>query len=363
MVRHGGEDAPGWRNRVNEEPSRFQQPVISRAVETDPLHPDAVRLWETQRNAGCKRCALAEWSPTVCMFGDGPVPAAGMIVGDFPDENALDIQRPLAGREDRYLRAVLDDAGIDPAGLYVTNAVKCWPPLDARDKRVDAAVKECAVYLEAELARVQPRAVLAMGQAAYWFFMHRKGVVKNRGQAWFHDKYNCWVVPTVHPGYVLTHPNMHAPFEADVTRFERLMSGHTAEPAVDFRFVRSIHALVAMQLQLWATPAAVRTFDLETRGLRDWDPAGRVWCVAITNGDRGPTGGIITWLLPLEHPDAPWSGPELGLAVEATLSLIFGGRTNAHNQKFDLRWAVRLAHRYGVNGTLAELRVRYAPGV
>jgi DNA polymerase len=69
------------------------------------------------------------------------------------------------------LREVLDEVGIDAAGVYLTNAVKHfkWRPAGKRrihDRPSWSEIKACGHWLELELAAVGPELVVCLGATA-----------------------------------------------------------------------------------------------------------------------------------------------------------------------------------------------------
>lgn len=313
-----------------------------------PLDTTAAVLWAALRDDGCTRCGLHEWAASVCLMGDGVVPADGMLVGSCP--SALDdaTGRVGVGPSSQYLQRVCKDLDLDYRGLYSTVAVKCRPPAQNKDDALDKAVRVCAPeYLAREIARVRPRVILAMGNPAYRYLAHtRSGVTSARGKAFWSDEHGCWVVPTVHPDYVLTNPNYHVLFASDVGKFKRLLHGQPDSPPVEVVEVLTPDDLRAAVAELAATDG-VLTFDTETRGFLDYASGySRVWMVALTKGVRGPRG-MRVFAIPLEHPDVNWGG-ELLWAVATVVHVLAGARLNGHNVKFDMRAVWFLARRYGL---------------
>jgi len=109
----------------------------------------------------------------------GPARARFLIVGLAPGMHGANrTGRPFTGDfAGRLLYSTLHRHGFashegsaDPAdGLRlidcrITNAVKCVPP---DNKPVPAEIRQCNGYLQAELARVRPSVVLALGRVAH----------------------------------------------------------------------------------------------------------------------------------------------------------------------------------------------------
>src|SRR5688500_11316029 len=86
-----------------------------------------------KRAAGCRRCDL--WKRgTQTVFGEGPPGARLMLVGEQPGDQEDLAGEPFVGPAGQLLREALVEAGLDPAEVYLTNAVKHfkWQPRGKR---------------------------------------------------------------------------------------------------------------------------------------------------------------------------------------------------------------------------------------
>src|SRR3954470_10889841 len=73
--------------------------------------------------AGCRGCELYE-NATQTVFGRGAPHARIVFVGEQPGDIEDQQGLPFVGPAGRLLREAVDDAGLDPADLWITNAVK-----------------------------------------------------------------------------------------------------------------------------------------------------------------------------------------------------------------------------------------------
>jgi uracil-DNA glycosylase len=71
----------------------------------------------------CQRCPLFE-KATQVVFGEGPVDATIMMVGEQPGDKEDTVGRPFVGPAGHILDDALSEAGLDRSRIYVTNAVK-----------------------------------------------------------------------------------------------------------------------------------------------------------------------------------------------------------------------------------------------
>lgn len=109
---------------------------------------------------GCDKCEL---SGNV-VWGRGVVRPALFLVGDYSTSEDDLMGRPFSGRGGDLVRKLLREAGIDPESCYFTNAVKCHPNENKAPKA--GPVKACKNWLNIELEKVRPKAVVAMGGLA-----------------------------------------------------------------------------------------------------------------------------------------------------------------------------------------------------
>lgn len=138
-----------------------------------PFVPAGVDLAGLARAAaGCRGCPLhGPASQTV--FGEGAAQARIVLVGEQPGDVEDRRGRPFVGPAGRLLDEALAEVGIDRDAAYVTNAVKHFKfTLSEGGRRrihqkPDAAeVAACRPWLVAELDRLDPEIVVALGATA-----------------------------------------------------------------------------------------------------------------------------------------------------------------------------------------------------
>lgn len=127
---------------------------------------DALRAAAT----GCQGCELyRDASQTV--FGRGAAHARVVLVGEQPGDLEDQKGLPFVGPAGRVLRKAVDDAGLDPTQLYLTNAVKHFR-FELRGKRRihqtpdRVHITACRPWLVAEFARLRPEIVVVLGATA-----------------------------------------------------------------------------------------------------------------------------------------------------------------------------------------------------
>jgi DNA polymerase len=152
------------------------------------IPPDAQTLDELKAAAaGCRGCELYE-NATQTVFGRGAAHARIVFVGEQPGDVEDRQGLPFVGPAGRLLRDAVDDAGIDPTDVYITNAVKHFR-FELRGKRRihqnpgPAHITACRPWLVTEFAQLKPELVVVLGATAAKALLGPAfRVTKSRGQ-------------------------------------------------------------------------------------------------------------------------------------------------------------------------------------
>ncbi|MCC8405882.1 UdgX family uracil-DNA binding protein [Paraburkholderia sp. MMS20-SJTN17] len=159
----------------------------------------------------CRRCPL--WArATQAVGGEGPKHAPVMLVGEQPGDQEDRHGKPFVGPAGALLDDALKEAGIDRHDVYITNAVKHfkWEPRGKRRMHKSPAQREfeaCRYWLERELAREQPRVVVALGATALKALLEQPGARLNAAFGKTIEHEGLKVIATWHPSYVLRAPD------------------------------------------------------------------------------------------------------------------------------------------------------------
>ena len=172
-----------------------------------PFVPKSRRLTALADAADqCTGCLLYR-DATQAVFGRGSPSAPLMLVGEQPGDREDQEGRAFVGPAGRVLWQCLDAAGVDPAEVYVTNAVKHFKH-EVRGKRrihqrpTTAEINACHPWLTAELEAVRSPVIVALGATAARALVGKAlGIAANRGRSLPLE--NRVVFVTYHPSAVL----------------------------------------------------------------------------------------------------------------------------------------------------------------
>jgi DNA polymerase len=158
--------------------------------------------------AHCRECPIG-FIGTQTVWGEGPVGAPLMLVGEQPGDHE-DLQgRPFVGPAGHLLDAALAQLHWPRERLYVTNAVKHFK-FELRGKRrmhktpAQREIAACQHWLLSEIELVKPQAIVALGATAAKSLLGRPvPVMAERGHWLPRESDGRPVLVTLHPSALL----------------------------------------------------------------------------------------------------------------------------------------------------------------
>lgn len=191
---------------------------------------NTLAAWESllAEAKACTRCPL--YGPaTQTVFGEGPLDARIMFVGEQPGDQEDLAGRPFVGPAGQLFDRALKDAGVDRTQTYVTNAVKHFKFEPRGKRRIHSKpgageIEACRFWIHEERALIRPPLTVALGATAgHSLFGRAITISRMRGAAHqLADGSECWV--TVHPSFLLrvqdNQEAEYARFVEDLARIE-----------------------------------------------------------------------------------------------------------------------------------------------
>jgi DNA polymerase len=157
--------------------------------------------------AACRECPLG-LAATQTVWGEGPLRAPLMLVGEQPGDQEDRQGHPFVGPAGQLLDRALEELGWPREALYITNAVKHFK-FEMRGKRrmhktpAQREAAACLHWLESEIRHVKPQAIVALGATAARQLMgHAVPVTAQRGH-WLEREDGLRVLITLHPSALL----------------------------------------------------------------------------------------------------------------------------------------------------------------
>lgn len=219
----------------------------------------------------CTACPLHS-TATQAVAGKGPVPCDIMLVAEAPGYEEDRRGEPFVGRSGQRLDALLKLAGLQRKDVYITNLVKHRPPQNRNPLKGEIAA--CSVWLEQEIASVQPKLIITLGRFAATYFKPDCKLSKDHGLL-AECRFGAWnsgiqMIPMYHPAASLHDPRKLPEITYDFERLgEYLRSGAPNAVSAEYALVS---AEQSAELALQYTQLG---FDLETTS-----PKRRKWFAA-----------------------------------------------------------------------------------
>lgn len=173
---------------------------------------NALAAWEAllAEAKACTRCHL--YGPaTQTVFGEGPLDARIVFVGEQPGDQEDIAGRPFVGPAGQMFNQALAEAGVDRSQTYVTNAVKHFKYEQRGKRRIHSKpetqeIEACRWWVGQEIEIVRPPVTVALGAtAARSLFGKAVTITATRGRAHaLPHGGETWV--TVHPSFLLRIP-------------------------------------------------------------------------------------------------------------------------------------------------------------
>ncbi len=151
--------------------------------------------------------------------GEGAAAAHVLLIGEAPGFHEQQQRRPFVGRSGQLLRNVLQEVGLPPAEVYISNIVKARPP-ENRDPTPEE-IAAFAPFLDREIICLEPRLIVTLGRFSMAKFLPTVKISQVHGRlhtvTWKQRK--LFVLPMYHPAAAL---RSTATKEAFVTDFKKV---------------------------------------------------------------------------------------------------------------------------------------------
>lgn len=170
----------------------------------------------------CKSCDLF-YSRKKAVSGNGNEAATLMIVGEAPGRKEDAEGVPFVGKSGMLLERILNSAGLNREETYITNAVKCKPPVGKIPSCYE--IKKCSTFLEREIETVKPMIIVPMGNSALRalseIFSLKLGKISEVKGKVIRLR-NILLVPQFHPAAILRNPKRLEMFKDNFTMIAKL---------------------------------------------------------------------------------------------------------------------------------------------
>ena len=224
-----------------------------------------------------KRCKLCKCP----LYGKVEVPYAGnkkariVLIGESPGWEEERDGKPFVGDSGQLAQRVSKQAGLKWADLFIMNSARCRIDKSSMsNKQITSTLTFCRKYVVEAITLLKPSVIICCGDIALRQILRRSGIKKNHGKWTWSKEFNCWVMPTYHPAYILRNRGLELQLLLDFEKVQDFVENGYRLPkaeAVKYAEIPTIsHFLDRMDEK--DSKVAMVGFDTETQGL-DWlDP-------------------------------------------------------------------------------------------
>lgn len=271
----------------------------------------------------CSLCKLHKTADVVCQIGFGPDDADIMVVSKMANSKQYQIDLELELRE----------LGLNSAKIFYSQAIKCRT-FDQNASNLD--IKTCKTYLDQEIARVQPKYILALGNEPLLALAGRSGITKYRGRVFDHPG-GAKVIATISPASVKRNPGQRPGYMADMRLFANLVLGRKngiAKPK--YSVIDTREKLDKLKQILSMT----KDFNWDVETVSDYyKPDGKLVSLSATCILDTPSGPKrFVFALPLYHDESPWKKKWKAVLKYLAPELEAIPKVTAHNGTYDTKW-------------------------
>ena len=328
------------------------------ATRTLGIHNE--RQQELEYNPDCTLCPkMCANTANVCMEGDGSSTSDLMIVGEALNEADDEMNLPFMGRSGELLRdELLSAAGIPESKVRFTYAVRCHPLRDKTPTVLE--IKRCRKYLEAEIRRVRPKVIVAMGNvplASLMQFFYKgeaeegtakkqetkvSGITRWQGKLFWLQEFGCWLLPTFTPAMCLLNELKRSTYTSsvvvkDLKRAWKVAKEDTPNFSVPDSILVSDRSRAKVVLdEMWNSGDFA--FDIETGGI------GRSCEKFITGASFSCSESVGYYI--------PWSVFTDHKPLMSSLTRLLTSKKHykvMHNGAYEVR-ILQMAHGIAING-------------
>lgn len=257
-----------------------------------------------------------------------------LVLGEAPGETEDQQGVPFVGMTGKILR---DAMGGWDKNCFFSNTVRCRPEGNATPGDLDIAC--CSTYLEQDLVKIRPHAILGAGNVALSYFWPDISITAVRGIPFpvrLEDRSWIWYYPIFHPSYVnrgnrkFGENRIMPVFAGDLRKFfarqeEFLIAPTPPEvfPKDKIKYPKTIEEVKALFAQL-KSPYGL---DIETWKLKPYMRDARLLTAAFSDGE-------LTFAFPVN-----WFGSISQWGMEAFIWCLSQDKEwIAHNAGFELAW-------------------------
>lgn len=158
------------------------------------------------------------------VHGEGDALAKIMCIGEAPGREEALQRRPFVGRSGKLLRKKLEEVGLPPAKVFISNIVKVRPP-ENRDP-TPTEILAYRPFLNQEIEILKPQIIVTLGRFSMAKFLPEVKISQVHGRlhkvTW--EGRDLFIMPMYHPAAALRSTKMMESFTYDFKKLPKILS-------------------------------------------------------------------------------------------------------------------------------------------
>lgn len=166
--------------------------------------------------SSCQQCPLALTTAHNFVCGQGDPHARLMLIGEAPGKHEDEQGIPFVGKSGMLLTKALECIGVNRNNIFITNSVKCRPPLNRKPTPAESKIYK-NLFLLKEIEIIKPTVICTLGSTALEALIEeRVKITTLRGKQLAFG--NSILIPTYHPAYILRNPKEFTHWFSDLKK-------------------------------------------------------------------------------------------------------------------------------------------------
>lgn len=174
----------------------------------------------------CQNCPLAK-TRTNAVPGEGDPNSDILLIGEAPGANEDKNGVPFCGQAGKFLDEMLEGIGLSRDKVFVTNTVKCRPPLN-RDPEEEEK-KACRPYLERQFEIIKPKLIVLLGRHSMATYLPAAGTITTAHGKAFRKPTGQVFLPLYHPAAALHNGGLRQTLIDDFNKIPAILKKIKAE--------------------------------------------------------------------------------------------------------------------------------------
>lgn len=154
----------------------------------------------------CSSCILSDLG-TGFSLPSGTGKNGVLLIGEALGKDEAVAGSPFVGAAGYTLNKILKKGGMERDDFKIYNTIQCQPPFNklAGAWYANEAINHCSSYLDKLISDFKPRCIVALGNISAHNLIPNLpvGILQARGYTFWSDKYQTWVVATIHPSFIM----------------------------------------------------------------------------------------------------------------------------------------------------------------